>query len=193
MYTNLKFICRYQEHKETFKAETVRDLTDAFLKAAEESRNEDSRACHLLSEDHIMMAISDIFTAGFETTSSALRWVIAYLVRYPDVQARAYEEIGHVVGRDRLPVLEDRCHLPYLEAVIAECLRITFVVPLSIPHKTTCDTQLAGYDIPKDTMVLFNHWAMHLDPSEWINPETFDPMRLVAFFIVSTFSLAGRL
>lgn len=146
---------------------------------AEESKTKDSINGHLLTDDHIMMAMSDIFTAGFETSSSALRWVIAYLVWYPAIQTKAHEEVKRVVGYDRLPVLSDKCNLHYLQAVIAESLRISFVVPLSIPHKTTRNTKLAGYDIPKDTTVLFNMWAMHLDPFYWTNPEEFNPMRLV--------------
>ena len=36
---------------------------------------------------------------------------------------------------------------------------------------------IGGYDIPKGTTVLINHWALHHDPKFWKNAETFDPHR----------------
>ena len=34
-----------------------------------------------------------------------------------------------------------------------------------------------GYDIPKDTTVFINHWALHNDASFWKNVDKFDPYR----------------
>lgn len=45
-------------------------------------------------------------------------------MRNPEVLARAHEEIDRVMGGDRLPTLEDRPNLPYVEAIIAEVVRI---------------------------------------------------------------------
>jgi hypothetical protein len=42
---------------------------------------------------------------------------------HPHVVARAHEELDMVVGGDRLPVLEDRPNLPYIEAIITEAMR----------------------------------------------------------------------
>lgn len=38
---------------------------------------------------------------------------------------------------------------------------------------------LGGYDIPKGTTVIINHWALHRDPNFWKDPETFDPARFL--------------
>ena len=37
------------------------------------------------------------------------------MVRYPDVYKRAQDEIDRVIGRERLPTIDDRPSLPYLE------------------------------------------------------------------------------
>ena len=40
-------------------------------------------------------------------------------------------------------------------------------------------TLAAGYDIPKDTMVLINTWALHNDPAHWPDPARFLPSRFL--------------
>jgi cytochrome P450 len=78
-----------------------------------------------------------------------------------------------------MPDLKDRTQLPFVEATIAEILRISSLVPLLFPHSTTVDTKLKGYFIPKDTVVLFNVWAMHHNVEKWTEPDTFDPSRFL--------------
>ena len=42
---------------------------------------------------------------------------------YPEVQAKAFEEINRVIGQDRLPTLADFDGLPYIDALWNETLR----------------------------------------------------------------------
>jgi cytochrome P450 len=49
---------------------------------------------------------------------------------YPDVQARARAEINKVVGHDRIPSIDDRASLPYLDAILLEVLRWCPPLPL---------------------------------------------------------------
>ena len=53
------------------------------------------------------------------------------MLRNPDVMRRAQAEIDAVVGRDRLPTLDDLDRLPYIYATIHELLRWWPVAPLS--------------------------------------------------------------
>ena len=55
--------------------------------------------------------IADLFSAGSETTSSTIRWILFYMAKYPEVQAKVQQEIDSVVPRDRLPSMAeyDRC------------------------------------------------------------------------------------
>ena len=170
---------KIKEHRDTFDNENIRDLTDAFIKATEEAEDEDSKVKKLITEEHMMMSIVDVFGAGFDTTSTTLQWAIAYLAKYPHVQQRLHEELEEVVGRVRLPSLKDKENLPYLRATITETLRIASTVPFLAPHKTLVNTKLNSYDIPKDTIVLFNVWAMQHDPDAWENPFHFDPSRFI--------------
>ena len=45
------------------------------------------------------------------------------MVRHPEVYRKLQEEIDRVVGKDRLPDLDDRDALPYTECVIKETYR----------------------------------------------------------------------
>ncbi len=45
------------------------------------------------------------------------------MLKYPEVQRRAQEEVDSVMGRERLPDLSDIGQLPYVSAVMTEALR----------------------------------------------------------------------
>ena len=45
------------------------------------------------------------------------------MVLHPEVQKRAQEELDRVVGLDRLPELDDRPLLPYIDAIYRESAR----------------------------------------------------------------------
>ena len=95
--------------------------------------------------------------AGFETSATTIRWALALLADHPDVQRRLQEEIDSVVPRDRLPSLDDKQKLPYMEAAILEIMRFKTLAPLGVPHITMCDTEVVGHFIPKGTMVSSLH------------------------------------
>ena len=176
---------KYHAHKQKFDENyannnfEIEDLTDALLKAYYDAKEEDGKVSQLLTEDHLVMTMNDVFNAGLETTATTLRWLLAYMVTYPEVQARVHAELDDIIGPGRLPRLDDRGKLPYLESTIAEVLRISTIVPLSLPHKATCDTSLGGYDIPKDTVLISNLWAIHHDKDEWEEPDVFNPERFI--------------
>lgn len=45
------------------------------------------------------------------------------MVRYPEVYKKAQSEIDLVIGNGRLPSLDDRHSLPYLECILKEVYR----------------------------------------------------------------------
>lgn len=171
----------FDRHKETFNADVIRDVTDAAIKALEDAEQEDSKNRHLLTRDHVLMSLGDMFSAGNETTVTSLRWLFAHLVRNPQIQDKLHAELDNVIGLDpgRVATLEDRGKLPYLESCILETFRIAAPVPLSVPHKATCDTTVQGFTIPKDTTVITNLWAMHHNEDDWKDPDVFDPSRFL--------------
>ena len=52
------------------------------------------------------------------------------MVLYPEVMKKAQAELDRVVGRERVPTFQDQNDLPYVRALVAECLRWRPVGPL---------------------------------------------------------------
>jgi cytochrome P450 len=77
---------------------------------------------------------------------------------HPSILAKAHAELDAIIGSDRLPTLDDRPNLPYIEAIMTECLRYGVAVPSNFPHVATEDNIYNGYFIPKGAMVIVNHW-----------------------------------
>ncbi|CAH1799435.1 unnamed protein product, partial [Owenia fusiformis] len=101
--------------------------------------------------------------AGILTTQVVISAFLQLMILHPEVQTRLQCEIDSVVGASRAPSIEDRDAMPVLQANIHEILRYVSHVPIAVPHKTTVDTSIGGYDIPKSTQVWMNLFSMHHD------------------------------
>ncbi|KAM6965445.1 steroid 17-alpha-hydroxylase/17,20 lyase [Aplochiton taeniatus] len=174
---------KYDEHKADYSDHVQRDLLDALLRAKSSAENNNTAGVTTemvaLSEDHLLMTVGDIFGAGVETTTTVLKWAIAYLIHHPQVQQQIQEELDSKVGAGRTPQLSDRASLPYLEATIREVLRIRPVSPLLIPHVAMTDTSIGQFSVKKGSRVIINLWSLHHDTNEWKDPDLFDPGRFL--------------
>ncbi|XP_078721395.1 steroid 21-hydroxylase-like [Lampetra fluviatilis] len=130
-----------------------------------------------LTEQHLHMVLVDLLVGGSETTAITLVWAIAFLMHDPQLQERLHAELLGAVGRARAPLYADRFATPLLRATITEVLRTRPVAPLGIPHLTTRDTSVGGYQLPRGTTVIPNLWAAQHDPDKWSHPERFQPER----------------
>ncbi|KAI0631991.1 cytochrome P450 [Trametes polyzona] len=111
--------------------------------------------------------------------ASTLLGAFLALSLYPDVQAKAHEELDRVVGPQRLPDWSDKHELVYINAFVKEAIRWHNVLPLGIPHATMEDEEYNGYFIPAGTTLLTNTWAILHDPTNYPNLEEFRPERFI--------------
>uniref|UniRef100_A0A8C1G6G2 Cytochrome P450, family 1, subfamily C, polypeptide 2 n=1 Tax=Cyprinus carpio TaxID=7962 RepID=A0A8C1G6G2_CYPCA len=162
------------EHRQSYDPEVTRDMSDAFIGVIDHADTETG-----LTEAHTEGTVSDLIGAGQDTISTALHWMLLLLVKYPSIQTKLQEQIDKVVGRDRLPSVEDKSNLAYLDAFIYETMRYTSFVPVTIPHSTTSDVTIEGLHIPKDTVVFINQWSVNHDPQKWQDPHIFNPSRFL--------------
>ena len=110
--------------------------------------NEDKKGAELHSS-------RSLFVGGLNKTSGQLGWCLILLGNDPEIQKRLQKEIDSVVPRDRLPSLDDRAKLPYLEAAILEIMRMRTGIPMGVPHSTLNETNLCGYNIRSDALVCY--------------------------------------
>lgn len=129
------------------------------------------------SEDQLLALCMDLFMAGSETTSNSLSFSFLNLILNPEIQKKAQEEIDSVLG-DRMPSLDDRPNMPYIECIVLEGLRMFGGRAFTVPHRALKDTHLAGYFIPKDVLVIANLRGCLMGPdSGFENPKQFKPER----------------
>ncbi|XP_046518344.1 cytochrome P450 2J2 [Equus quagga] len=167
------FVARVIEnHKRDWNPAETRDFIDAYLKEMEKYKGDVTSSFH---EENLIYSTLDLFFAGTETTSTTLRWGLLYLALYPEVQEKVHAEINSVIGPGQQPSTAARTSMPYTNAVIHEVQRMGNIIPLNVPREVVVDTSLAGYHLPKGTMILTNLTALHRDPAEWATPNTFNP------------------
>lgn len=122
--------------------------------------------------------MQDLFIAGIDTTSKAIEWTMAYLIKYPIEMAKVQAEVRQIAGAQG--VLEEHLgRMSRLQATLKEAMRLHPPVPLLVPHETIQDTKLHGYDIPTKTRVFINAWAIGRDTESWENAEKFQPGRFL--------------
>ncbi|KAJ7459348.1 cytochrome P450 [Mycena latifolia] len=78
------------------------------------------------------------------------------MVVHPDVQTQAQQELDLLLNNSRLPTMEIRPSLPYLNAVIKETLRWHVTLPLAIARHADKDDIYKGNLIPKGSIILPN-------------------------------------
>jgi len=130
-------------------------------------------------ENHLHGLVGDLYFAGSDTISSELSFMTLYLSKTPDVLSKLREEIRSITGNMRYVTLNDREMMPYTQAVIAETLRLSSIVPQGVQHRSTKDQEFEGYLIPNDTALVANLYHIHHNPEIWGDAENFRPERFL--------------
>ncbi|XP_027118207.2 cytochrome P450 81Q32-like [Coffea arabica] len=58
-----------------------------------------------------------------------------------------------------------------------ETFRLYPAASMLVPHESSDDCEIGGYNIPRGTILLVNAWAVHRDPNVWDDPIHFKPER----------------
>ncbi|KAL4223735.1 cytochrome P450 1B1 [Mactra antiquata] len=161
-------------HKDCFNPDIISDVVDHGLLMLE--RYDDMGE---LDQSELDTLFIELCGTGYRQLASTISWLILYIASFPNIQHKVYTELISVIGKERLPKLSDQPNLPYTTAVILETQRLASVMPLLYPHITVEDVTFSGFNIPKDTVVLFNVWSVHHDAKYWKQPMKFDPDRFI--------------
>jgi cytochrome P450 len=133
-----------------------------------------------LTDDELVSLCSEFLTAGTDTTSTALQWIMAELVKNPAIQEKLHSEIKATCGDEQDEVgEEDTRRMPYLKAVVLEGLRRHPPSHALLAHRAAEDIDVFGYLIPRGALVHFTVAEMGWDERVWGNPMEFSPERFL--------------
>nr|XP_010926763.3 tyrosine N-monooxygenase-like [Elaeis guineensis] len=146
----------------------VKDLPDVLITL------EDNEEHPWLTAEEIKAQISLLF-ASVDNPSNVAEWGLAELLNQPKLLRKAMNELGRVVGKDRLVQEPDIPRLPYIKACVREVLRLHPVSPFNLPHEPIEDTTVAGYFIPKGSRLLLSRIGLGRNPKGLERPAQIRP------------------
>jgi cytochrome P450 len=120
-----------------------------------------------------------LLIAGHDTTAADLAWLFYCLARNPQIATLVHRELDAVLG-DREPTAKDFPQLSYTERVVKETLRLYPPAIAVFMRQALADVEIAGYTLPRNSLVqLFPYICQH-DPRWFPDPERFDPDRFLS-------------
>lgn len=131
-----------------------------------------------LSEAEVRDQALIFLMAGHETTAGALTFTLHLLGHRPDLQERIAAELDAVLGDRVAPAPADLPGLHLTRAALLEGMRL--YPPAHITERlATAPLQVAGYDVPAQTLVAVSPWSTQRHPDFWPKPAEFDPDRFL--------------
>ena len=126
-------------------------------------------------QDRMFVAMQ-LIEAGSDTTREALNIFIMASLKYPHTFLKARQEVESLCDTEseglRYPVMNDLEKMPYINAIIKECLRWRPIFAATPDHASTKEIEFDGYHFPENTGFVINEVAVS---DEWEDPDTFKP------------------
>lgn len=144
------------------------DLLSLLLHARDEDGNQ-------MTDRQLRDEVITLMLAGHETTALALTWIWYLLAKHPHIEAKLLAELRAMLG-GRPPQVADLPHLPYVDWVIKEAMRL-YPPAWWLGREAVEDCQIGGYDVSVGTTVTMSQWVMHRDPRYFDDPDEFRPDR----------------
>ncbi|KAH0467909.1 hypothetical protein IEQ34_002942 [Dendrobium chrysotoxum] len=161
------------------ESKEVNDKNNTSFMGALLDLQNDSSLGFVITNDQIKGLTMDMIIAGIDTTFATMDWSMTELVRNPKVMKKVKDELKKVAHGEDMISEELLGQLSYLKVFIKEVLRLHPPAPLLLPRESLQESQIQGYNIPKQTRLVFNAWAFGRDKSYWEAPEQFMPERFI--------------
>ncbi|XP_057510751.1 trimethyltridecatetraene synthase-like [Actinidia eriantha] len=164
----------HKARREVQKGLGAKDMVEIVLQLADDPNLEVN-----INSDCVKGLLQDPILGGTDTLASTVEWAISELLKQPHLLRKATQDLDTVVGREKWVGESDMQNLPFIDAIVKETMRLHPAATLLAPHFSTHDCKIAGYDIPKGTIVFVNVWSIGRDPRYWDEPNKFLPERFL--------------
>ncbi|KAL6650362.1 hypothetical protein ACP70R_009287 [Stipagrostis hirtigluma subsp. patula] len=133
-----------------------------------------------LTDDEMVSLIVE-FLGATESIVACVEWTLAHMIIQPEVQRKVRHEVSCGDHGDGLNSDERLSKMPYLHAVVLECLRLHPPFPLILRDVRTEDVVVGGAPAPPGGMkVYFMLKDIARDSKTWTEPDEFMPERFLA-------------
>ncbi|XP_074588962.1 cytochrome P450 85A1-like [Curcuma longa] len=160
------------EKRRASPGESQHDMLDALLHSNETNKPN-------LTDEQIIDLIITLIYSGFETVSTTIMMTVKYLHDHPEVLEELRNEQS-AIKKKKSPneVIDwnDYKSMNFTRSVIFETLRLATVVN-GLLRKTTQETQLEGFIIPKGWRIYVYLREQNYDPLLYPEPLKFNPWR----------------
>lgn len=132
-----------------------------------------------LSDKEISNNIIGLLVASYETTSTAVTFMLKYLAELPHIYDKVYEELSAIAQSKKegeLLTWDDIQKMRYTWNAVCESLRLTPPAHGGF-REAVNDVSFAGYTIPKGWKASWTVCTTHKNPECFPDPEKFDPSR----------------
>lgn len=128
----------------------------------------------------ILHQLKTCYVAGHDTTATLISWALWLLSQHEDVLKKLRDELkqhGIWDSQQGHPTYDQLQKCTLLEAILKESLRL---YPPAASARYTSDTSQTFRNYTLGGAVLYlNAYVMHRHPSNWKNPDAFDPERFL--------------
>lgn len=118
-----------------------------------------------------------LFSAGFDTASSALTWWIGLMATHPHVVDQLRSEIDSASAGSS--PMESIARLPYLNATIKEAMRLYPPSTALLTRVALRDVVIGDTPVSSGTLVVVPIWHLHHDRRSFAEPDAFRPERFM--------------
>jgi cytochrome P450 len=130
-----------------------------------------------ISNEVVIGNVITMLLAGEDTTAHTLTWIFYFMHLHPEVQNKMRQEAEKLLGTQQvLDNLEQTLHLPYIEAVAYEAMRLKPVAPLLF-FDTLEEVVINGIRVPENTNVFLQTQYASTNDLHFSEPGKFIPER----------------
>jgi len=137
---------------------------------------ENDKTLHM-TEAQMISLFNTLVVVGSETTATALCAVTSLLAENRDKLAKLTKEVRETFKKEEDITIVTANGLKYLNAVLTEALRIFPPAPNGGPRRTKQDEEIAGYWVPKGTVLYYHQYSSYHSARHFKDPEKFVPER----------------